>query len=333
MSRSTQWVALLLALTVGAAIPAPTFARQDASPTAAADCAAPALPPGTPTPMEEMGSPQGTPAGAEDEIAMGTPATYEDVVELAETAEAATLPATSATPAGTSADAATTDRVIAAVENVVACLNAGEALAFAALVTPNYLRSEFGIDNPYDVPLFLEGFPPQELRSAGDVQTHPDGRLSADITTVLGGTQVDRFRVFFVAADGDLLVDEERSLPVVGADVEVEVALLDFAFDLSQETAPAGALVAFTVTNQGKYPHEFAVVRLPEGVTVERVLEDSSLEERVQFVGGAYAEPGDVGYLGLEGLEPGTYTIVCFVDVPEGVPHVVRGMVAEFTVA
>ena len=34
----------------------------------------------------------------------------------------------------------------------------------------------------------------------------------------------------------------------------------------------------------------------------------------------------------LENLEAGTYTVVCFVDEPEGVPHVVRGMVAEFTV-
>jgi hypothetical protein len=33
-----------------------------------------------------------------------------------------------------------------------------------------------------------------------------------------------------------------------------------------------------------------------------------------------------------DGLQPGVYTAVCFVDVPESIPHVVRGMVAEFTV-
>ena len=29
---------------------------------------------------------------------------------------------------------------------------------------------------------------------------------------------------------------------------------------------------------------------------------------------------------------PGTYTVLCFVGEPEGMPHVMRGMVAEFTV-
>jgi len=31
-------------------------------------------------------------------------------------------------------------------------------------------------------------------------------------------------------------------------------------------------------------------------------------------------------------LEPGTVTLVCFVDVPEGIPHGLRGMVLEFEV-
>jgi uncharacterized cupredoxin-like copper-binding protein len=108
--------------------------------------------------------------------------------------------------------------------------------------------------------------------------------------------------------------------------------MLDFAFDLSQDTVPAGALIAFTLANEGQYPHEFAVVRLPEGVTVEQILSDPSLEDQIQFIGGAFAEPGDTAYLGLENLEPGIYTAVCFVDIPDGIPHVMRGMIAEFTV-
>jgi hypothetical protein len=222
--------------------------------------------------------------------------------------------------------------VLAAAENLVNCLNAGNYLGFAALTTPNYLLTEFGTSNPYDLPVFMEGFPPQELRSAGDVQTHEDGRVSAALTTVIGGTQVDRFRAYFVEDDGTLLLDEEQTLPIENADVTVEVTLLDFAFDLSQSTVPADALVAFTLQNEGQYPHEFAVVQLPEGMTVEQVLADPALEEQVQFFGGAYAEPGEIAYFGLEGLEPGTYTAVCFVDIPEGIPHVMRGMIAEFTV-
>ena len=313
---------------IGASVTA--VAAQDASPAASpmtATCEAPELPPGTPTPMEEMVA-EGTPAGDMAGMEMGTPEAVEAIAEIAEQA----TPEMAATQDGEPADEATAERVIAAAENLIACLSAGDYLGFAALSTPNYLLSEFGTSNPYDLPVFMEGFPPIEGRAVTDVQTHADGRLSVDLTTVIGGTQVDRFRAYFVEENGTLLLDEEQTLPIEGAEVTVEVTMLDFAFDLSQDTVPADALVAFTLPNEGQYPHEFAVVRLPEGITVEDVLADPALEEQVQFIGGAFAEPGDVGHFGLEGLEPGTYTAVCFVDVPEGIPHVMRGMVAEFTV-
>jgi hypothetical protein len=31
-------------------------------------------------------------------------------------------------------------------------------------------------------------------------------------------------------------------------------------------------------------------------------------------------------------MEPGVYTLVCFIDEPEGIPHVMRGMILEFEV-
>ena len=90
--------------------------------------------------------------------------------------------------------------------------------------------------------------------------------------------------------------------------------------------------MAFEISNAGQYPHEFVLVRLPEGVTVEDALADPALGESVEFLAGAFAEPGGVAYVGLTGLEPGIYTVVCFVDTPEGIPHVARGMVAELIV-
>jgi uncharacterized cupredoxin-like copper-binding protein len=296
---------------------------QDASPTAiTTECVAPELPPGTPTPMEEM-APPGTPA--HDMAEMGSP---EAIAEMAEEAS----PAPVEVAPGTPADAETSDRVVATAENLVGCLNAGNYLGFAALVTPNYLQSSFGTVNPYDLALFMEGFPPQELQAAEDVQTHDDGRLSVLLTLNVGGAQIDHFRAFFVDDDGQLLLDEEVSQPLAGAEMTIDVAMLDYAFEMSEDTFPGNTLVSFNLTNEGEYPHEFAVVQLPDGVTIDQVLEDPSLQEQIQFLGGAFAEPGGTGYLTLTGLEPGTYTAVCFVDVPEGVPHVVRGMVAEFTV-
>jgi hypothetical protein len=111
----------------------------------------------------------------------------------------------------------------------------------------------------------------------------------------------------------------------------MEVTMLDFSFEMSQTTVPADTLIAFEIENAGEYPHEFVVVRLPEGISVEDALADPALDESVVFLGGAFAEPGGVAYMGLTGLPPGTYAVVCFVDTPEGIPHVMRGMVAELT--
>jgi uncharacterized cupredoxin-like copper-binding protein len=317
MRRVFAMLAVVLTLAAGSGIP---VAAQDATP-ATGLCVAPELPPGTPTPMEEM-APAATPAEDMAGMEMASP----------EAEAAGQTTAGTAAAEGTPADDATAERVIAAADNLIACLSTGNYLGFAALSTPHYLLTSFGTSNPYDLPVFMEGFPPIEARAIVDAQTHADGRLSADVTTVLDGIQVDRFRAYFVDENGTLLLDEEVSLPIANADVEIEAVMLDFAFDLSQDSVPAGALVAFTLPNEGQYPHEFAVVRLPEGVTVEQVLEDPSLEDQIQFLGGVFAEPGETAYLGLENLEPGAYTAVCFVDIPDGIPHVMRGMIAEFTV-
>lgn len=319
MRRLVSIVSFLMAVT----LLGPVATAQEASPSAAV-CDAPDLPPGTPTPMEEIGS-KGTPTDVMADMEMSSP---EALAEIAEVASPVLEPMVEGTPA----DQITTDRVTAAVENIIGCLNAGDGLGFAALITSNYLMTSFGTTNPYDLALFLEGFPPQELQAVENVQVHDDGRVSADVTTVLAGTQVDRFRAFFIEEGDYLLLDEEPTLPLEGADVEVQVTMLDYAFEMSQTSVPADSLVSFELINAGVYPHEFAVVQLPEGVTVEQVLEDPSLEDQIQFIGGAFADPGETSHLGLQGLAPGTYTAVCFVDVPEGVPHVMRGMVMEFEV-
>ena len=76
-----------------------------------------------------------------------------------------------------------------------------------------------------------------------------------------------------------------------------------------------------------------AADRTEEHYSVEDVLEDESLFGQVSFHGFTFSEGGqDAPPLVLVDMEPGTYTIVCFVDVPEGIPHVMRGMILEFEV-
>ncbi len=331
--------ALVVAL-LALALVAPAAAAQDASPMAlpaAGPCDAPALPPGTPTPQEPEGTPTASPAADMAGMEMGTPEAVEEAEEVAEIAEDAT-PAMAPSPVGTPADPATADAAIAAAENFANCLNSGSAEAVAALASPNLIMFFFGTTNPYDIVAEQEAdpLPPITIRSLDNPLAYDDGRVSVDVVYsggfAFGPNQVNHDRWVFVEAGEHWLLDELRAQPFAEAATIVDVEMVDFAFGLSQNSAPAGELIAFNIVNAGEFPHEAAVVLLPEGVTVEQVLEDPALEEQVGFFGGNFAEPGGRASFALENLEPGTYTLVCFVDEPDGVPHVVRGMVASFTV-
>ena len=315
-----------------------TASAQDASPQAsptAGPCDAPELPPGTPTPQEEidaaMASPVGDTAGME-----GTPDPAAAGAAVATEAAMEATPEAMATPAGTPADQETADRVAAAVENVHNCYNAGDFLAVAALFTANGLLEEFGTPNPYDVPLFLEGGPPIAVDSVGDVQVHDDGRLSADVVSRFG-QQVAHERWYLVEEGGYLLVDGTPDLPVeppAGADVAtVEVTMTDFAFELSEETVAAADYVVLGGPNAGQYLHEIVVVKFPEGVEFSmEMIEMPEPPEGTEFLGASAGPPGAEVELVLADLEPGVYTLICFVDEPDGVPHAAKGMVATLTV-
>jgi hypothetical protein len=285
-----------------------------ASPQAGA-CDAPALPPGTPTPAEA------TPGGEAEGTAMGTPETIE--------AEASPMPPVSA---GMPVDEATADEVLAWVDNYATCVNAGNTEAVFGLLTDQFLLTTFGTSNVYDVMANVT-FDPMTIESAGDVQSHPDGHLSVDLVyTGLDGppTQVTHDGWFLIEDDGYLKLDASENLPNENADISLEVSLADC--DLSEDTAQAGETIAFTVRNDGGYPAGFDVLKLPEGATLEQVQQDPALDAQTQFLGWAFAAPGSTGHRGLIDLEPGTYTIACWVDVPEGIASGDGEMVAEFTV-
>jgi hypothetical protein len=140
--------------------------------------------------------------------------------------------------------------------------------------------------------------------------------------------------MIFEQVDDFWLLDQSPELPVEIPDGATVVTgeLADYEFVLDTTSAPAGT-IAFDVTNTGDYPHEIVVLQLPEGITVKDVFADKSLFEQVGFLGATFAMPGEqAAPLVMVDVEPGTYTLICFVDEPEGVPHVARGMILEFEV-
>jgi hypothetical protein len=114
-----------------------------------------------------------------------------------------------------------------------------------------------------------------------------------------------------------------------------EIRLSDFTYALPALTAGTHT---FKVVNAGPQPHEAQLIRLNDGVTMEQYL--------AAMAPGATAPPPgtDLGGSGAisQGIDnwwtvtlaPGNYLVVCFVPDPaDGKPHVMKGMVQQFTVA
>jgi len=114
----------------------------------------------------------------------------------------------------------------------------------------------------------------------------------------------------------------------------VTVVARDFAFE-APDQVPAG-LVTFRLENRGQALHHMQLMRLDGGKTLQDVY--ASLQAGgpppawLHEVGGPNApDPGaDANATVL--LQPGTYALLCFVDIPDHVPHVMKGMARLLTV-
>jgi hypothetical protein len=142
----------------------------------------------------------------------------------------------------------------------------------------------------------------------------------------------------------------EASRTVHAYDVEtcgwatVDVTATNFAFDGLPGEQAAG-VTSFELTNEGGDVHELLLLRKDDGVTqsAEELLalpEDEAMALATVVGDPAFALPG-AGDHAVVDLEPGDYVAVCFIPTgttgtdgppPEGPPHAMNGMFAEFTV-
>lgn len=312
-------VALLAAMSV-------SFGRvgvataQDASPSPTGTCDAPTLPPGTPTPQEVPGSPVASPAAVE------TQAAGEATAEA--TAQAVEVP--QATPA----DESTTATVTAAAQNIANCANSGNYEGLAALFTTNFLQEQFGSTNPYDAVQNLQGFMIKNP-SFANVASYADGSVSVDTSYLESEYQFVTERWFLVQEGGywkiNSLVPQspapEGDTTVLGYD------LTEYAFTAEGAgSTPEFPVLMIHGNNMGKEAHEILVLKLPEGMTVDQLLADESLFNKVEFIGQISLEPGQLGDMALINLPAGKYTLVCFFTAPDGKSHASKGMVGEFEV-
>ena len=120
--------------------------------------------------------------------------------------------------------------------------------------------------------------------------------------------------------------------PASSADLPV-VSLQDYHFELPDGIGTGPVIVR----NDGDDVHEFVVVRLADGATVQDVIAyegattKTSPPPSTMVTGTAFLDPGREGRLDLE-LEPGDYAAICFIPSPTGEAHAQLGMVHPFTV-
>ncbi len=118
-----------------------------------------------------------------------------------------------------------------------------------------------------------------------------------------------------------------KSPPAAGANA-VTITATDFAF-AAPDTIPAG-LTTLRMVNGGKEPHHVVLIGIPAGMT--RAAVDSAMRTPgppaawMSFgVSPIAALPGD-STNATSVLEPGHYLMVCFIESPDRMPHVAKGM-------
>lgn len=114
----------------------------------------------------------------------------------------------------------------------------------------------------------------------------------------------------------------------------VTVHARDYSFDAPNQIA--SGMTTFHLVNDGPGLHHVTIVRLADGKSLSDLTgalkNPGPLPDWATLVGGPNAPaPGHDANATLD-MTPGNYALLCFVDVPGGVPHFAKGMVHPLTV-
>jgi uncharacterized cupredoxin-like copper-binding protein len=115
----------------------------------------------------------------------------------------------------------------------------------------------------------------------------------------------------------------------------ITVTATDFKLDMPARI-PGGA-VSLRLVNTGKELHQAQIVRLDQGKTVAD-LEKAMKHEGppppwLRFVGGPNGIAPGQEVTSISSLAPGNYALICLIPSPDGVPHLMKGMIQPFEVS
>ncbi|MBM3933170.1 MAG: hypothetical protein FJ319_02535 [SAR202 cluster bacterium] len=213
--------------------------------------------------------------------------------------------------------------------------NMRNAEAFTERFTEQAFEEEFGTAE--DLQMFI-GDPPIVFVMAEDL-TVTSTTAGIDLTLAFGNS-VQLTRESLLLEDGVWKFNgsEDMPAPVPAGVTPLNVEIGEFYFSFSDAGAQRGP-VAFRARNPGLQPHELVLVKLSDDAPALLELVQSDEEppaEQVQFLGFTFAMPGEEGSMVfLNSLEAARYGMVCFIsdqNDPNGTPHALKGMIAEFEV-
>jgi hypothetical protein len=133
--------------------------------------------------------------------------------------------------------------------------------------------------------------------------------------------------------------DSAATTPVAAASTPAPPTVLtvharDFSYDALAQV-PAG-LTTIKLVNDGATIHHLDLIRLDSGKTIKDLEKALSLPAALpawaEFRGGPNGVDPAGSTTATVDLTPGNYAMICFVDVPGGVPHFAKGMIRPLTV-
>jgi hypothetical protein len=225
--------------------------------------------------------------------------------------------------------------VEAAVRAAADAWNGEDIEGFLALFTDNALETMFDSTRE-ELSTGLAEYPIGEPQWTVDEfsDTSVDGEQASTNTQWFMG-QVGAPTIFSLVLQNDVWVIDNREPTTgdTGGATAVDLSTSEYAFIPAMPEVASGN-VAFNVSNVGGEEHEVFIAKVPEDLDIEQALRSEEQPEGVVDLGALVGlNPGvEATLLFQEELEPGRYTLLCFVANAEGTPHAFLGMIGEFSV-
>ncbi|MEZ4531089.1 MAG: hypothetical protein R2855_08660 [Thermomicrobiales bacterium] len=250
-------------------------------------------------------------------------------------------------------DVATGDAIQSVIEALASCLTAGDAETVTVLVTDRYLADAYGGGERMTKEDYLALAPsaaviPVTVVSIGQINFTGSDTASAQVITVQGNQlRTEEWTFLFrpsrstaatptAAGEGHWLVHQVAlQTPSIPSEATQATATeTDGKITISPATI-AGPDVVFTVKNTGDEAHEFLVLRLVDGATIEELIRPTGdgFPDNMQVIGQETIPAGESRSLVFVDLAPGEYTVVCLLPDADGVPHLALGESATFMVS